>query len=115
MVYALSRFGKEYLSRWRMSHSFGTKARERFDGTTRGKRYWEERWLSAAGLSRAEVARMIEDRRQHPLYRFIFPEYEEATKRRMLSTEATRSVSADAVVDALFALMPGLHTRGTVP
>lgn len=86
-VYALSRFGKEYLSRWRVSHSFGTKARERFDGTTRGKRYWEERWLSAAGLSRAEVARMIEDRREHPLYRFINPEYEEATKSRMLSTE----------------------------
>lgn len=86
-VYALSRFGKEYLSRWRVSHSFGTKARERFAGTTRGKRYWEDRWLTGAGLTRAEIARMIEDRRQHPLYRFIYPEYEDATKSRMLSTE----------------------------
>lgn len=86
-VYALSRFGKGYLSRWRVSHSFGTKAQERFVAATRGKRYWEERWLSAAGLSRTDVVRMIEDRRQHPLYRFINPEYEETTKKRMLSTE----------------------------
>lgn len=86
-VYALSRFGKEYLSRWRVSHSFGTKAQERFAGTTKGKRYWEDRWLTAAGLNRGDVVRWIEDRRQHPLYRFIYPEYEEATKRRMLSTQ----------------------------
>lgn len=85
-VYALSCFGAEYLSRWRVSHSFGTKAQERFAAATRGKRYWEDRWLAQTGLSRREVVWAIEDRRQHPLSRFVYPEYEEATKERLLST-----------------------------
>lgn len=86
-VYALSRFGTEYLSRWRAPHSFGVKAQDRFAAASRGKRYWEDRWLKQAGLTRGEVARAIEDRRKHPLYRFIYPEYEEATKSRLLSSE----------------------------
>lgn len=86
-VYALSRFGADYLSRWRVTHSFGKKARVRFAGSTRGKRYWEDRWLAAGGMNRGDVVRWIEDRRQHPLYRFVYPQYEETTKMRMLSTE----------------------------
>lgn len=85
-VYALSRFGKEYLVRWRVTHSFGRKAQERFAKTSREKRYWEDRWLMTETLTRADVCRWLQDRRKHPLYRFIYPEYEEATKRRMLST-----------------------------
>lgn len=85
-VYAISRFGGDYLSRWRVSHSFGKKAQERFAGTCREKRYWEDRWLMNQSLTRIDVGLWIEDRRKHPLYRFINPEYEEPTKRRMLST-----------------------------
>ena len=86
-VYALSRFGVEYLSRWRPSHSFGRKALERFADVSRAKRYWEDRWLTAGGVTRRDLVRQIEDRRRHPLYPFLYPEYEEATKRRLLSTE----------------------------
>ena len=43
---------------------------------------------------RHDLARAVEDRRSHPFGRFIYPEYEETTKRRLLSTEAGYLVCA---------------------
>ena len=57
-------------------------------------RYREDRWLKSFGLSRHDLARAVEDRRSHPFGRFIYPEYEETTKRRLLSTEAGYLVCA---------------------
>lgn len=87
-VYAVSGFGKAYLSRWNAGHSFGKKAITRFSQNTKQKRYYEDKWLSGAGLSRQGLPDRFRDRGNHPLAAFIYPEYEEATKKRMLNTEA---------------------------
>lgn len=86
-AHAISRFDADYLShRWKPSHSFGPKARERFAATTPVRRYHEDRWLGKAGLSRSALPYLLKDRREHPLWQFLDPVYEEATKRRVVNT-----------------------------
>lgn len=87
-VHAISGFGADYRRRWNVSHSFGGKAVHRYLQAGRQSRYYEDRWLKSFSLSRAELAASVENRSLHPLARFIFSEYEEVTKRRLLSTEA---------------------------
>ena len=86
-AYAFSGYGEEYRRRWQPSHSFGAKALERFAATTPARRYYEDRWMHGYGLSREGLASEA-GRGEHPLTRFIFPAWEEPTKRRLLSTEA---------------------------
>lgn len=86
---ALSSFGEEYLRRrWRVSHSFGPRARERFEGSTPARRYREDRSLHEAGLVREALPALLRGRREHPLQPYVDPTYEEPTKRRALGTEA---------------------------
>lgn len=88
-IYAISRFDKEYLNhRWNITHSFGKKAICRFQANKQGNRYYEDKWLKDIGLSRNMLLEKIQDRKKHPLFRYINPEYEEATKARALSTTA---------------------------
>ena len=68
------------------SHSFGKKAIGRYLRSGKERRYREDRWLKSFGLSRQDLVRAVEDRRRHPFGRFIYPEYEETTKRQLLST-----------------------------
>lgn len=91
-VYAISGFGRNYRRRWDVSHSFGKKAVERYLQVDRRRRYYEDCWLKSFSLSRVELAALAEDRSRHPFAKFIFPEYEETTKRRLLSTEAGYAV-----------------------
>lgn len=92
-VHAVSRFDAGYLAhRWKPAHSFGGKAVDRYMNSGKERRYYEDRWLKSFGLSRQSLAALVEDRGRHPLARFIFPEYEETTKRRLLSTEAGYAV-----------------------
>lgn len=93
-VYAMSRFGTSYRSRWKVAHSFGERAVGRYLSAGRGMRYREDRWLEGFGLSRAGLLDEMEDRSTHPYARFVYPEYEERTKRRLLSTEAGYTVCA---------------------
>jgi len=86
-VYAVSGFDKGYLRRWNASHSFGRKALERYRQSHSRRRYYEDRWLKSKGHSRAGFLHRFRDRKEHPLYKFIFPEYEEGTKRRMYNSE----------------------------
>jgi hypothetical protein len=86
-VYAISRFAQDYLQKWNATHSFGKKAMERFKQNSPGKRYYEDIWLKRHGLSRAGLSEQFRDRSSHPLQKFIFPEYEEKTKLRMLNSE----------------------------
>lgn len=86
-VYALSEFGPSYLKNWKVSHSFGKKAIERYRKTGSGKKYYEDKWLKKAGLNRENILNLFQDRRKHPLYKFIFPEFEEHTKLRMYNSE----------------------------
>lgn len=91
-VHAISGFGGDYRRRWDVSHSFGDKAVNRYLQAGRQSRYYEERWLKRFSLSREELAASVEDRSRHPFARFVYPEYEETTKRRLLSTEAGYAV-----------------------
>jgi hypothetical protein len=87
-VFALSRFGAHYLSgKWKAGHSFGKRALERFSATTSRSRYFEDRWLSRYGLSRCKIMEENRSRKEHPMFKFIYPEYEEATKKRMQGQE----------------------------
>lgn len=87
-VYALSGYGPGYRPRWKVSHSFGKKAISRFGGSHAGCRYYENRWLQENGVSRCVLQAAITGRSTHPFLRFIYPEYEDHTKLRLLSTDA---------------------------
>lgn len=91
---AISGYDTAYRRKWNVSHSFGKKAIGRYLRSGKERRYREDRWLKSFGLSRHDLARAVEDRRSHPFGRFIYPEYEETTKRRLLSTEAGYLVCA---------------------
>lgn len=85
-VYVVSQYGADYLPKWRLSHSFGNKALMRFITRKPGQKYYEDKWLAEYKLTREELSRQIEDRSVHPLYRFVYPDYEDTTKRRALSS-----------------------------
>lgn len=91
-AFAISGFGAGYRHRWDVTHSFGKKAVERYLQSGRQRRYHEDRWLKSFSLSRPELAAGAGNRSRHPFSRFIHPEYEETTKRRLLSTEAGYAV-----------------------
>lgn len=93
-VYALSGYGMAYRRRWNVAHSFGEKAVGRYLRSGKGHRYREDRWLENHGLSRQALITVVADRSRHPFSPFIYPEYEEVTKRRLLSTEAGYLVCA---------------------
>jgi len=86
-VYAISGYDKNYLRKWKVNHSFGKKATQRFVQSTRGRKFYEDRWLKANDISRQVVCDMFRDRSKHPLFKFIYPEYEESAKRRMHNSE----------------------------
>lgn len=87
-VYAISRYGDDYRRRWNVSHSFGRKALERYSKEKEGGRYYENRWLKEHGLSRKRLLSLFADRTKHPLFKFIYPEWEECTKKRLLDMDA---------------------------
>lgn len=91
-VYAMSGYDAAYRRRWNVSHSFGEKAVSRYLKSGRQSRYYEDRWLKGFSLSRQGLSGLVQDRSRHPFERFIYPEYEETTKRRLLSTEAGYAV-----------------------
>lgn len=87
-VRQISEYGTDYLPKWKLHHSFGTKALTRFVTRKPGQKYYEDKWLTSFKLTREDLLHEIEDRSVHPLFRFIYPDYEDATKFRALSTEA---------------------------
>lgn len=87
-IYAIHGFGIEYLKKWNVNHSFGNKALLRFSMNNSRKRYYEDMWLAKKNLSRQGLLETFRDKKEHPLVKFIFPEYEEGTKGRLHNTEA---------------------------
>ena len=87
-AYAISRFERNYKNKWKVSHSFGEKAIERYFSQTPAQKRYQDRWLKENGLSRNMLVSLFQDRSKHPLYKFIYPEYEEATKSRLPGTLA---------------------------
>lgn len=87
-VYAMSRFDASYRGKWNITHSFGAKAMERYASVTSLRRRYEDRWLKEHGISREALVQLVGGSREHPYSRFIYPEYEEVTKSRLLSSKA---------------------------
>lgn len=87
-VYAITRFPEDYIKRWKASHSFGEKALARFARAKQAHRYYEDKWLKANGLNRRFLLESILDKSKHPLYKYVYPEYEDNTKARICGTEA---------------------------
>lgn len=87
-VYAISKFDEKYITRWNVSHSFGKKALERFDCTHAGKKFYEDKWLKGLGVNRDDLIELIRDRSRHPLFRYVYPEFEDGTKKRIPDVEA---------------------------
>lgn len=85
-VYRISEFGADYLTKWKVSHSFGNKATTRFITRKPGQKYYEDKWLADFRLTREDLLSEIQERSTHPLFKFIYPDYEDATKRRALSS-----------------------------
>lgn len=86
-VYTIHNYGVDYIPKWKLSHSLGDRALERFTTRKQGQKFFEDRWLKEYGLSRHLLCEYIEDRSEHPYFKFINPQYEEVTKRRLLSSE----------------------------
>ncbi|WP_165045069.1 hypothetical protein [Dysgonomonas sp. ZJ709] len=86
-VFAICSFGSAYNGKWNVSHSFGKKAIERFDRNTKANNFREDEWLKRIGLSRTGLLWQFRQSKEHPLEKFIYPEYEERTKQRMHNSE----------------------------
>ena len=86
-VSSMSDYDRKYRFRWNITHSFGDKAISRYMNYSTRMRAHDDKWLSSFGASRSKYVSMIEDCSKHPLAIFIYPEYEEHTKRRWMSNE----------------------------
>ena len=71
---------------WKVNQVFGQKSLERFN-TDKGRRFYEDKWLQSANLTRATLLKLIEDKSEHPQAKYIYMPMEEPTKRRMLNSE----------------------------
>lgn len=78
---------KERGTSWKINQVLGPKSIERFD-SDKGRRYWEDRWLASAGLTRCHLLSYIADRSNHPQAQYIYLPMEESTKQRMLNQES---------------------------
>lgn len=86
--YALTRYTEQRLRLWNLSHSFGKKALERFEKSKSGQKYYEDKWLASMKISRLTLLDLIRDRKSHPLLKFVYMEFEDSTKKRLVDTEA---------------------------
>ena len=82
-AYAFKNRGSE----WKINQVFGPKSIQRF-GTDKGLRYYENRWLATANVTREDLISLIADRSERPQARYIYLPMEEPTKRRMLNHDA---------------------------
>lgn len=87
-IYRMSCMTDQNKRRWRVANAFTESAVRSFVSRSDGCKYYEDRWLEQFNLGRKELAGYFETRSTHPMARFIYPEYEERTKLRAISTEA---------------------------
>lgn len=76
----------KHTEKWGVQQYFGNKAIESFISTNKNRKYYEDKWLGEK-VSRHKLLSLIVNRKEHPQYKFIFPQYEEGTKKRMLNTD----------------------------
>ena len=79
-VSTMTTHDKNYKKMWNISHSFGDKAIYRYSIYDNRRRYYDDRWLVCNGLSRQKLMSLVDIKNEHPLSKYIYPEYEEHTK-----------------------------------
>ena len=57
-------------------------------GTDRRVKYYEDRWLASANITRSHLLSYLADKSKHPHQQYVYMPMEEPTKRRMLNTNA---------------------------
>ena len=72
---------------WKINQVFGPKSIERFN-SDKGRRYYEDRWLATANMTRASLLDLIVDKSSHPQAQYIYMPMEESTKMRMLNQQS---------------------------
>jgi len=78
---------KERGDEWKINQVFGPKSIERFN-SDKGRRYYEDRWLASANITRSHLLSFIADKSNHPQAQYIYLPMEEGTKRRLLNTRS---------------------------
>lgn len=88
-VYFIHQQGDEYVKlKWKISHSFGQKAFERYISNNSRRQHYENKWLQDIGKSRGDFLTTIQDKKDHPESKFINPVWEERDKMRMHNTRS---------------------------
>lgn len=72
--------------KWTIKQAFGPKSIQRF-GSDKGLRYYEDKWLSSANITRVDLMSLIADKSEHPHAKYVYLPMEEPTKKRMLNSE----------------------------
>lgn len=78
---------KDRGDKWTINQVFGPKSIERFN-TDKGLKYYENKWLATANITRDDLMALIVDRSNHPLAQYVYLPMEEPTKRRALNSDA---------------------------
>jgi len=73
---------------WTSQQVFGNASLKRFREAKRGARYYEDKWLAEALLTRDYLYNLITDKREHPQAKYIYVSSEESTKKRLLNKKA---------------------------
>ena len=78
---------KDRGERWKINQVFGPKSVEKF-GTDRRVKYYEDRWLASAEITRSHLLSYLADKSKHPHQQYVYMPMEEPTKKRMLNSQA---------------------------
>lgn len=92
-VYNVNRMMKmssSAISIFKYNHIFGATGVKRYKESPSGARYFEDLFLESINITRQELVLLISDSKEHPLFKYIYPKYEDIVKRRFFNTTAGR-------------------------
>ena len=70
---------------WSVKQVFNNSTIQRLKENKRGLVFYQDQWLASAGLSRGSLIGLIQDRKEHPLAKYLYIRSEESTKKRQLN------------------------------
>lgn len=87
-VYRMSKMRGSVIDFFKIAQIFGKTSVEKYLSSKTGSRYYENQFLSSINVTRNDLVMLIVDRDRHPHSDYIYPVYEERTKKRALNTDA---------------------------
>lgn len=87
-VHRMTQIRSDYLDFFKPAQIFGQAGVNKFLQSSVGSRYYEKLYLSSIGVTIDELMMLIVDKDKHPHAQYIYPEYEDRTKKRALNTDA---------------------------